>query len=97
MSDEFIQRVLKVIATSKRIPPETVTIDSDFMQLGIDSMDAVEILFALENEFDINIPDDDVREVRNVRQMVEGVAKLVAAKAGGAGLPLGPADAAAGQ
>jgi acyl carrier protein len=55
-------------------------------------MDAVEILFALENEFDINIPDDDVREVRNVRQMVEGVAKLVAAKAAA-----GPADAAAGQ
>ena len=43
-------------------------------------MDAVEILFALENEFDINIPDDEVRSVRNVRQMCEGVAKLVAAK-----------------
>ena len=81
MSDEIVQRVLKVIATSKRIPLETVTIDSEFQQLNIDSMDAVEILFALENEFDINIPDDEVRSVRNVRQMSEGVAKLVAAKA----------------
>ena len=80
MSDELIQRVLKVIATSKRIPLETVTIDSEFQQLGIDSMDAVEILFALENEFDISIPDDEVRSVRNVRQMCEGVEKLVAAK-----------------
>jgi acyl carrier protein len=80
MSDELIQRVLKVIATSKRIPLETVTIDSEFQQIGIDSMDAVEILFALENEFDISIPDDDVRSVRNVRQMCEGVEKLVAAK-----------------
>jgi acyl carrier protein len=80
MSDELIQRVLKVIATSKRIPLETVTIDSEFQQLGIDSMDAVEVLFALENEFDINIPDDEVRQVRNVRQMCEGVEKLVAAK-----------------
>ena len=97
MSQELTQRVLRVIATSKRIPLEQVTIESEFQQLNIDSMDAVEILFALENEFDINIPDDEVREVRNVRQMVEGVAKLVAAKAGGAGLPLGPADAAAGQ
>jgi len=92
MSEELTQRVLKVIATSKRIPLEQVTIESEFQQLNIDSMDAVEILFALENEFDINIPDDDVREVRNVRQMVEGVAKLVAAKAAA-----GPADAAAGQ
>ena len=80
MSDELIQRVLKVIATSKRIPLETVTIEGEFEQLGIDSMDAVEILFALENEFDISIPDDEVRNVRNVRQMCEGVAKLVAAK-----------------
>ena len=88
MSDDLIQRVLKVIATSKRIPLETVTIDSEFEQLTIDSMDAVEILFALENEFDISIPDDEVRSVRNVRQMCEGVAKLVAAKS---------ADAAAGQ
>jgi acyl carrier protein len=73
-----------VIATSKRIPLQTVTIKSDFQQLGIDSMDAVEILFALENEFDISIPDDDVRNVRNIRQMCEGVEKLVAAKADGA-------------
>lgn len=84
MSDELIQRVLKVIATSKRIPLETVTIDSEFQQIGIDSMDAVEILFALENEFDISIPDDEVRSVRNVRQMCEGVDKLVAAKSSAA-------------
>jgi acyl carrier protein len=84
MSDELIQRVLKVIATSKRIPLETVTIDSDFLQLGIDSMDAVEILFAMENEFDISIPDDEVRSVRNVRQMCEGVEKLLAAKSAAA-------------
>jgi acyl carrier protein len=80
MSDDLIQRVLKTMAKSKRIPVESITIDSEFQQLGIDSMDAVEILFALENEFDITIPDEDARSVRNVRQMCEGVAKLVAAK-----------------
>jgi acyl carrier protein len=85
MSDDLIQRVLKVIAASKRLPLETVTIDSEFLDLGIDSMDAVEILFALENEFDINIPDEDVRTVRNVRQMCEGVDRLVAAKSTRAG------------
>ena len=80
MSQELIERILKVIASSKRIPLEQVTIDSEFQQLGIDSMDAVEILFALENEFDIAIPDEEVRHVRNVRQMAEGVEKLLAAK-----------------
>jgi len=80
MSDDLIQRVCQVIATSKRIPVERVTVDSAFEELGIDSMDAVEILFALENEFDINIPDEEVKTVRNVRQMVEGVERLMAAK-----------------
>jgi acyl carrier protein len=84
MADDLIERVLKAMATSKRIPLETVTLDSTFEQLNIDSMDAVEILFALENEFDIVIPDDEVRNIRNVRQMCEGVERLVAAKAPGA-------------
>ena len=83
MSDELIDRVRKVIATSKRIPEERVTVDSAFEELGIDSMDAVEILFALENEFDISIPDEEVKTVRNVRQMVEGVERLLAAKSAG--------------
>jgi acyl carrier protein len=80
MSEELIQRVLKTIAASKRIPPETVTIESEFAELGIDSMDAVEILFALEGEFDITIPDEEVRNVRNVREMCAGVDNLVAAR-----------------
>ena len=90
MSDDLIQRVLKTMAKSKRIPVESVTIDSEFQQLGIDSMDAVEILFALENEFDINIPDDEVRSVRGVRDMCLGVEKLLAAKTA-------PAETQAGQ
>jgi acyl carrier protein len=80
MPDELTERVIKVIAATKRIPVESVTADSEFLQLGIDSMDAVEILFALENEFDITIPDEEARSVRGIRQMAEGVARLVAAK-----------------
>jgi acyl carrier protein len=78
---------MKAIATTKRIPLVSVTIDSNFLELGIDSMDAVEILFALENEFDINIPDEEVRSVRSIRQMCEGVERLVLAKSAGAKVP----------
>ncbi len=80
MSDELIQRVLTVIANVKRIPRESVTIDRSFEELGIDSMDGVEILFALENEFNITIPDEQAKSIRGIREMAEGVDKLVAAK-----------------
>lgn len=84
MSEELSQRFLKVIATVKRLPPEKVTLESSFEELGIDSMDAVEILWALENEFDVSIPDEAAKGVRNMREMAEGVAKLVTDKAAGA-------------
>ena len=83
MSDDFIQRIRTVVANSQRIPVDKVSLESTFQELGIDSMDAVNILFGLESEFDINIPDDEVKEIRTVRQMAEGVEKLVAAKAAG--------------
>ena len=40
-------------------------------------MDGVNIIFALENEFDINVPDEEVKNIRSVRDMVEGVRTLV--------------------
>ena len=42
-------------------------------------MDAVNIIFGLENEFSINVPDEEVKNIRSVRDMVEGVRKLCAA------------------
>ena len=78
MSEELTQRILKVIADSQKLPPEKVTIDSTFEELGIDSLDGVNILFALENEFNINIPDEGVQGIRSIRQMVDALEKLLA-------------------
>ena len=79
--DELEARVFAVIAASQRKDVALVNIDSTFEELGIDSMDAVNIVFGLENEFSINIPDDKVREIRSVRDMVQGFRLLVAAGA----------------
>ena len=86
MSDELIQRVRAVIANTQRIPIDKISVDSSFEELGIDSMDGVNILFALENEFNITIPDEAAKQIRNVREMIEGVERLLAG---------GAADAAA--
>lgn len=76
MPQDLAERVIRVIAETQRIPMESITIGSTFEELKIDSLDGINILFALENEFSINIPDDAVRSVRSVRDMVEGVRKL---------------------
>jgi acyl carrier protein len=77
MPDHLTQRVLSVIAATQRISPETVTIDKSFQELGIDSMDGINILFAMENEFDITIPDEQAKQIRSIREMVQGIEKLV--------------------
>lgn len=72
-----------MIATSKRIPLETVTPDSSFESLGIDSLDRLNILFDLESEFDIEIDDEQAKQVTNIHQMIDGITQLLEAKNAG--------------
>jgi acyl carrier protein len=85
MPDSVTEEVLDVIAETQRMPREKITLDGRFEELGMDSMDAVNILFALEEKFDITIPDEAAKQIRNIREMVDGVQKLVDAKAEQAG------------
>jgi acyl carrier protein len=92
MDQELAQRVIAVIAKTQHLDAGKLTLDSSYEQLGIDSLDGVNILFALENEFDIQIPDEAAKEIRGVRQTVEGVEKLLRQKQTSsheAGQPLG--------
>ena len=66
---------------AQHIPEESLTIDSTFEELKIDSLDGINIVFAIEEEFGIEIPDDQAKLIRTVRDVVDGVEKLLAAKA----------------
>ncbi len=79
-AESVAERVFRVIANAQKIPLESITVDSTFEELKIDSLDGINLLFGLEGEFDINIPDDAARELRTVRAAVEGVEKLLAEK-----------------
>jgi acyl carrier protein len=81
MPEELKTRVIKVIAKTQRIPIETVSIDSTFEELKIDSLDGINLIFALESEFNVDIPDENARSIKTVRQMAEGVAQLIGQKA----------------
>lgn len=82
MSDELGEKVLATIASSKRIPRERVTLDSTLEDLGMDSLDQLNLLFALETDFNISIPDEEAKSIRTVREMVEGVRRLVSGASG---------------
>lgn len=77
MPETIQDRVLRVISTTQRIPIERVTPQSSFEDLGIDSMDSINILFDLESEFDIEINDEDAKKIHTIEEMIAGVTFLV--------------------
>ena len=79
MSDAVAEKVISTLASVKRIPADTITLDTNLQDLGIDSLDVFTLLFELENAFKISIPDDDVRSLRTVNDVVDGIKKILAA------------------
>lgn len=79
MPDPVAEKVIATLASVKRIPAESITLETNLQEMGIDSLDVFSLLFELENAFKISIPDDDVRSIKTVNDIVEGVKKLLAA------------------
>jgi acyl carrier protein len=79
MPDEVAEKVIATLASVKRVPVENIKLDTNLQEMGIDSLDVFTLLFELENTFKVSIPDDDVRSIKTVNDIVEGVRKLLAA------------------
>ena len=77
--NEVASRCIDIIAKSKSISPDTITLASTFQELNIDSLDKINISFEVEEAFHIEIPDDALGTIKTVGDMVDGVTKLRAA------------------
>jgi acyl carrier protein len=65
------ERVKKIIVEQLGVSGEQVTTETSFVDdLGADSLDTVELVMALEEEFDIEIPDDDAEKIATVNDAV---------------------------
>jgi len=82
--DDIAKRSIEIIAKAKNIPTDSITLDTTFEELNIDSLDKINISFEVEEAFDIAIPDDALGSLKTVGDVVRGVEQLVAAKAGAA-------------
>ena len=81
MGEKAVQdRILRTIAATRQIQPDAIRLDSTFEELGIDSLDRLELLFKLETEFEIEIDDDDAKRVINVGEIVTAISRLIDAR-----------------
>lgn len=76
MHTEIERIVVEIVARRKSLDPEKISLDSSFAELGIDSLDGLEIIFSLEDRFKINIPDDVAQSMRTVREVIDGLNRL---------------------
>ncbi|KUK34848.1 MAG: Acyl carrier protein [Caldanaerobacter subterraneus] len=73
----IFEKVRDIVAEQLGIDPEEITMESSFIDdLGADSLDIVELIMALEEEFDIEIPDEDAEKIKTVGDVVEYLSNL---------------------
>ena len=77
MSAEVYNRIKDLIVTKKGVDAEKINIDSSFEELGMDSLDAVELVADMEEIFNVNIPNTDLQNFKTIRQAVEGLQKAI--------------------
>ena len=66
------ERLIEIIAHQLGIDADNVTPDASFMEdLGADSLDTVELVMALEEEFDLEIPDSDAEKIQTVQDALD--------------------------
>ena len=70
------ERVIDIVAEQLGVDKDKVTPDTSFVNdLGADSLDTVELVMELEEEFDINIPDDAAEKIQTVGQAIDFIEK----------------------
>jgi acyl carrier protein len=76
MSENTAERVIKIVAEYKEIAETGIKKETTLDELEIDSLDALNLVFELEEEFDIEIPDEKAFEMKTIDEMIKGIDKL---------------------
>lgn len=72
------ERVIDIVAEQLGVNEDQINRETSFVNdLGADSLDTVELVMELEEEFDINIPDDAAEKIQTVGQAIEHIEKAV--------------------
>ncbi|MGB9661996.1 MAG: acyl carrier protein [Moorellaceae bacterium] len=69
--DNIFNKVRSIVAEQLGVDEEDITLETSFEDLNADSLDIVELIMALEEEFDIEIPDEDAEKLTTIGAAVE--------------------------
>jgi len=76
--NDIQSRIIELIAKSKNLPAASVGMNTSFDELQIDSLDKINLSFDVEEMFSIQIPDESLKSLKTVGDVVRGVEQLIA-------------------
>jgi acyl carrier protein len=76
--DKLTQRVIAHIAQTHSLSEESVTPDSTFDELGIDSLGAMSLVADLEIELGVDVPNEELLKIRSVGDAIDSLARVLA-------------------
>ena len=77
MTEKIFEKIATILATKKGINKDLIKIESSFEELGLDSLDAVELISDLEDEFNVSIPNVELQNIKTIQQAVDGLQKAM--------------------
>ncbi|MGB3861392.1 MAG: acyl carrier protein [Candidatus Aminicenantaceae bacterium] len=79
--EELLKKIKAIVADKLSIGEDQVTEEASFIDdLGADSLDTVELVMALEDEFDLDIPDEDAEKMTTVGKAIDYVLEFIQKK-----------------
>jgi acyl carrier protein len=80
MKKDIEQTLKESIARQKMISVEDIALDSSLEALGISSLDSISLVFDIEDKYGVEVPNEELKRVRKVGDIVDGVDALIQAK-----------------
>jgi len=80
MKKDIEQTLKESIARQKMISVESITLDSSLDDLGITSLDSISLVFDVEDKYGVEVPNEELKKIRTLRDIVDGVDTLIQAK-----------------
>jgi acyl carrier protein len=77
LADQIERQIIEIIAKKKKLDPAAVTTASTFDELAIDSLDAADLIFTIEDTFKVIVSDEAAQSMRSVGEVVAGVRLLI--------------------
>ena len=77
MSDDLLKKIVSIVVDKLDVEEDKVTVDAQFIDdLGADSLDTVELIMEIEEQFEIDIPDEDAEKIQSVKDALDYIKRI---------------------